>query len=375
MEQAVEYLAKIPAVKDLKLSQDKLLTYSMVLLDFEEQPPPSELNPVGSVATTSITIKSRRETLDGRLRVLSDNQQLKAELTRSRDKIERNRRHVEADSVRLAALSDPSEVGKVAQRRRDVLDMIDTELQVVRTWGVLLRAEGSRAFPPPLSQSKGPTEHSPVPQAHGGTDDAEEHRKKGVALNKEARYDEAIAEFHVALQLVPTLPRGHLGLGAALQGKGDLEGAITQYGTELQAHPEDGDTYNNLGTAYQRKGDVEGAISQYRRALKLKPDEALTHFNLATALSTKGEIDDAIAEYRIAIRLRQDFPEAYFDLGAALKTKGQTAEAAGAFRQFLDLAPDTPANKQWIEQARHTLGEIAEQARRNRRQAEHGMSQ
>ena len=368
VEQASAIMGNVPAVKQLGLDRDNLKAYLAALLDFQDPPRPVERGRAGPDVSAQITAVIDPDALELRLQVLAQNERAKAELTRARDKVEGHRRLVEADSTQLAALSDPSVIDKVLQHRRDILDLIDTESQIVRTWGLLLGAQGSRR-PSPSRQDTDPDDRSPSARSQaGGSENAEEHRKKGVSLNKEGQYDAAIAEFRLALQLVPDLSHAHLGLGVALQGKGDLDGAIKEYRTELEARPEDGDAHNNLATVLQSKGDVEGAIAKYRTALRLKPDDALTHFNLGTALTANRRVDDAIAEYQTAIRLRPDFAEAYFDLGSLLKTKGQTAEAAEAFQTYLNLAPDTPANKQWIEQARRSLQEIGDKPRRHRRE-------
>jgi tetratricopeptide (TPR) repeat protein len=369
LEQAIASLGNVPAVKQLGLDQESLKAYLVALLDFQEQPLPVEENRAGPDVSARITATIDPVALERRLQVLLQNERAKAELTRVRDKIEGYRKEVEADSTQLASLSDPSEVNKVTQHRRDALDLIETEAQLLRTWGLLLGAQGPRRPPPPSQRNTGSHEPSRSPQVQaGGSDNAEEHRKKGVSLNKDGQYDAAAAEFRLALQLVPSLPHAHLGLGVALQGKGDLDGAIAEYRTELQARPEDGDAHNNLATVLQSKGDLEHAIAEYRTALRLKPDDALMHFDLGTALAAKDQVEESIAEYQTAIRLRPDFAEAYFDLGSLLKTKGQTAEAADALQSYLKLAPDTPANKQWIEQAKRMLQEIGEKPRRHRRQ-------
>lgn len=368
IEHAVAYLEKVPAVKQAGITRDKLAAYSIALADFKQVPSASDTNPGGAIVSASIAIAIDPDTVESRLQALLDNERGKAELTRARDKIERYRRDVERDSKRLASLSAQKEIDNVLQHRSDLLELIDTESELARTWGLLLSAHSRKKSPSATLKGSGSADHPAAPQPSAGAVDAEEHRKKGISLNKEGQYDEAAKEFRLALQLVPNLPRGHLGLGAALQGKGDLDSAITEYGTELRVRPEDGDTYNNLGTALQKKGDIEGAISQYRRAIRLAPDEALTHFNLGTALASKGDVDEAINEYRSAVRLQPEFWEAYFELANILKTKGQTAESAEAFRRFLEQAPDTPANQKWIEQARQMLGEIAEKSRRHRRE-------
>lgn len=373
VEQASEIMGNVPAVKQLGLDRENLKAYLAALLEFQEQPRPVEGGRAGPDVSAQITAVVDPAALELRLQVLLQNERVKAELTRARDKVERYRKLVEADSSQLAALSDPPVIDKVLQHRRDILDLIDTESQIVRTWGLLLGAGPRRPAPSP--QGTAAAGRSPSPQSPaGGSENAEEHRKKGVSLNKEGQYDAAMVEFRLALQLVPDLPHAHLGLGVALQGKGDLDGAIAEYRAELEARPEDGDAHNNLATVLQSKGDLEGAIAKYRTALRLKPDDALTHFNLGTALAANRRVEDAIAEHQTAIRLRPDFAEAYFDLGSLLKTKGQTAEAAEAFQSYLKLAPDTPANKQWIEQAKRILQEIGDKPKRHRRDRERPQS-
>jgi Flp pilus assembly protein TadD len=270
---------------------------------------------------------------------------------RTRDKLDAYRKELDTDQRRLATSKDRGDVQLVLQHRRDVLSMIDTEEQLAHTWTSLLSLQEARH---PEGRAK-PETRAQKKESPGTPDNAEEHRKKGALLTQQGNYDEALAEFRLALRLMPGLDRAHLGLGAALQGKGDLEGAIAEYRTLLKLHPNDPAAHNNLGSALQRKGDIAAAIGEYRAALQSQPDDALTHFNLGTALSTKGQVEDAIGEYRTAIRLNPDLIEAYFDLGSLLKENNQTREAVDAFREYVRRAPNTSANKPLIEQAHEFL--------------------
>jgi tetratricopeptide (TPR) repeat protein len=356
LRRAGEILGEIPAISRLGLDQDKLTAYLGALLELREQGS-AEGRAEGGM-TAEVTAELDPPALERRLRALLESERAKAELVRARDKVQTSRIAIEADSTRLRTSTNPAEAARLAQHRRDLLDLVDTQGQFIRTWGLLLGTAPSQAAVKPAAAS----------------DNAEEHRKKGVALNREARYEEAVKEFRLALSLVPTLPRARLGLGAALQGQGDLDGAVTEYLAELRTRPDDADAHNNLGTVLQQKGSLEGAIAEYRLALGANPDDALTHFNLGTALAASGKPDEAISEYRTAIRLRSDFLEAYFNLGAALKSKGETAEARESFETFARLASDNPALRTWLEQAKQVLQEIGDEPRRFRRQADHGVA-
>jgi len=359
VSEAGTYLENVPAVKQLGFNAEELRAYITGLLEIIEYP--HETARADSATVVSVPVKTVIDpaVVIHKIEALVQNERAKVELTRARDKIDGYRKEVEADTRRLAASKDTSEVQAIAQHRREVLSLIDTEEQLARTWSVLVGAE--EAIHSEATPSKETSKHKktqPKPAPAGAPDNAEEHRKKGALLNEQGNYDAAIPEFRLALRLMPDLDRAHLGLGAALQGKGDLDEAIAEYRTVLSVHPDDPDAHNDLGTALQRKGDLEGAIAEYRTALGYRPDDVLSHFNLGTALSAKGQEKEAIAEYRTVIGRNPDFIQAYFNLGSLLKAQDQPADAAEALRSYLKLAPTTLGTKPWIEKAQNMLLEI-----------------
>ena len=347
LEEAVTYLTSVPAIVQLGLNREELRAYTAGF--FEIRLYPSQTTRDGSVETISVTaaIAVDPAVVVHRLESVMDNERAKTELTRIRDKIDAYQKELANDRQRLALSKDAGEAKTVLQHRADILTMMDTEEELARTWTGLLGLRDREG------QSRQSRAHKTDPT--GTPDNAEEHRKKGVVLTQQGHYDAALAEFRLALRIMPDLDRAHLGIGAALQGKGDLDGAMAEYRTMLQRHPDDPDAHNNLGSALQQKGDLAAAIAEYRTALASRPNDALTHFNLGTALSSKGQTDEAIEEYRAAIRINPDFLQAYFDLGSLLRDTDQTRDAMEAFRQYLGRAPDTPANQRWIEQAKAYL--------------------
>src|SRR5205823_5175166 len=56
-------------------------------------------------------------------------------------------------------------------------------------------------------------------------DEAREHYLKGVALHKEEKLDEAVAEYDRAVLLYPRCPEVHYNRGLAFRRKGELEKA------------------------------------------------------------------------------------------------------------------------------------------------------
>ena len=357
LEQAVTYLDAVAAVKQLGLNREELRAYSVGLLEIRQSPGQTPSVGPATIVSIPVTIVIDPAVVTHQLDSVMRNERAKTELMRTSDKIEAYRKELETDQQRLSTSKDRGDVELILQHRGDILSLIDTEEQLAHTWTSLLGVPEARH---PEGRAKQET-RAQKKEPPGTPDNAEEHRKKGALLVQQGHYDEAIAEFRLALRLMPDLDRVHLGLGAALQGKGDLDEAIAEYRMLLKRHPNDPDAHNDLGSALQRKGDITGAIGEYRTALESRPDDALTHFNLATALSTKGQVKDAIEEYRTAIKLNPDLVEAYFNLGSLLKEDNQTREAVDTFRDYLRRAPNTSANQPWIKQAQAFLDKVREE--------------
>ena len=362
LEQAVVYLETVSGVKQLGLNREELRAYSVGILDI--RPDSNQMaNAEGArLVSVPMSIVLDPSVVTRQLELLMQNERAKTELMQIRDKIDAYQKELNNEQERLTTRKDAEDAKLALQHRGDILNLIDTEIQLAHTWTSLLGAR-ERTHPEGRATEKNGAAKK---ELTGTPDNAEEHRKKGALLTQQGNYDAALAEFRLALRLVPDLDRAHLGIGAALQGKGDLDGAIAEYHALLQRHPNDPDTHDNLGSALQQKGDVTAAIGEYRMALQFRPNDALTHFNLGTAFSMKDQVDEAIGEYRTAIRLNPDLVQAYFNLGSLLKDKDQTREAVEVFREYVRRAPNTPVNKPWIEKAQTFLTERTEQRRHER---------
>src|SRR5262249_12658705 len=91
------------------------------------------------------------------------------------------------------------------------------------------------------------------------------------ALNKRARWDEAIGYYRAALAVRPQTGAVYNNLGNALYAKQDLDGAIASFHKAIALDPNDPTAYTGLGVALEAKRDVEGAIGQFKQALAIEP--------------------------------------------------------------------------------------------------------
>ncbi len=175
------------------------------------------------------------------------------------------------------------------------------------------------------------------PITAGDAADAEERVKRGDALFRAKKYEEAEAEFRQLSKENSGDAQAHLKLAAtyrALQRYGE---AITEYDTASRLDPRDVETLLALGSLYGIKEHDDSAEVTLRSALKLAPKNALAHNALAKVLLRRGEkLDEALSEAEQALKLKADEPSfldtkalvllARNSLEDALKTAQRAAE-------------------------------------------------
>ncbi len=162
----------------------------------------------------------------------------------------------------------------------------------------------------------------------------------GIALRKEGRRAEAIADYEQSLRLRPNFAEAHNDLGVALAEEGRTAEALAHYERAILIKPDFASAYNNEGNLLLGLGRIDEAIGRFAQSLLLEPDVAEPHNNLGNALARQGRLDAAIGQYREALRFDPDFPEALSNLGATLANMGRLDEAIGQFRALLALRPD-----------------------------------
>jgi tetratricopeptide (TPR) repeat protein len=163
------------------------------------------------------------------------------------------------------------------------------------------------------------------------------HNNLGNEKYRQAKMDDAIGEYRVAIKLDPGSMIAHYNLGNALRDQGDLNGAIAAYRTAIQIDPGDSKTHTNLGIVLASQGKTDDAITEYRTAINLDPKNADAQTNLGTALKAQGKQDEAIAQYHAATDLDPTNPYTYSNLGSALLAQGKTDQAIDAFRKAIAL--------------------------------------
>jgi tetratricopeptide (TPR) repeat protein len=126
---------------------------------------------------------------------------------------------------------------------------------------------------------------------------------RGAAYKMLGRYDEAIADFAMAVDLDPANPQYYCQRADLRARKGEISDAIADYTTALQKSPRYVWAYQGRGLAYLTQGNGQLALADLNEALRQKP----ANFNYLVA---RGRANNLLKLYDAAI---DDFSKALSD--------------------------------------------------------------
>jgi len=156
---------------------------------------------------------------------------------------------------------------------------------------------------------------------------ADAHTNLGYAFAQQGRIDEAIVQFHKALQIEPRHAPAHYNLGVSLAQTRRWDEAMAQYQEALQIKPDNAAAHCSLGIAFSQKGRADDALSQFQLALQADPNYAPAQFNLGNALLQAGKVDEAITRFQNVLQIHPGYAPAYYNLGEAFLEAGKVDEA------------------------------------------------
>jgi len=171
-------------------------------------------------------------------------------------------------------------------------------------------------------------------------EDAETRSMLGAALLGAQRKDDAIREFHRALELNAADFTALYNLGVLSLDAGDPAAAATQLEAALRSWPASPDAHQKLAVAYAQQNRLADALPQLRAAAQLTPNDAALHSALSQLLGTLGQSEEAFAEQKRALQIDPQDADGWNNLGVMLARGGQTAPARSAYQRALQIQPD-----------------------------------
>ncbi len=304
--------------------------------------------------------------LEQRLTELERNAALRGEM---KDELRKLREGVDAGMTRKEFLKRAEEVSKDLAAVRVRLSAVEEKLERLEVENEDLKAGTKNATKP------------------------EHFCERGDRLLADKKYDFALANFSVALQLDPLSPDGHVGRSRAyllMEAWGPLvvsategiekakwvgargltraedealgrmilhwrrasgyrglkqnERAIEDYTKALSFdHPPKDPIAGNLhfdrGTMYAETGKDEKAVADFTAAIRHNPKERVYFLNRGDVLDRLKKPDEAIADYTAAVKLTPDEPLVYSIRGVAYSRAGEHEKAIADFDVVIKHRP------------------------------------
>ncbi len=144
MEQIITNLEALPDVRRLGLNRDELRAYGMGIGEISENPSGAMSAEAQQTVVVSVIVTIDSALVAHQFKRLMKNRPAKRELFRIRDTIDVYRKELDVVQQRLTAGMPEAESAAVRQQREGILNLIEVEEQLARTWIALLSAQESR---------------------------------------------------------------------------------------------------------------------------------------------------------------------------------------------------------------------------------------
>ncbi len=170
------------------------------------------------------------------------------------------------------------------------------------------------------------------------------HLRYGLALEDESHFDEAAAQYRIALRLNPATEHSHYRRGQIFLAEWKLNEAASEMELAVHDDPRNGEIHSYYGYVLEASGRKDEARAEYEKAIQLSPKSGKVHYNYAMFLAINGQLDQAIAEFETALHWKRGRPEAHYHLGHALFLKGDLEGAKKHYLEAARLDPKAPVH-------------------------------
>ena len=185
-------------------------------------------------------------------------------------------------------------------------------------------------------------------------EDGEVWRALGLAHELRQEFDQAVAAYERALQLLPHDVAIAGDLGRLAHRLGMLSQAAQLLAVRLRGQPDHADSVNTLACVLRDQHAHAEAIELLREAIGRSPADHRLWNTLGTVLSAQGDNATAVTFFEEALRLEPDYSSARYNLACARLDLGDVAAALESCDLALALAAE-PAERATIRFARATM--------------------
>jgi len=176
------------------------------------------------------------------------------------------------------------------------------------------------------------------------------HQVLAQAYLEADRYDDAIAEFQLALSARPEEPGLHEELGDAYWKRVQLPEAEAAFREELKVSPESTSAMYKLAVVSFEHSEPEVAAKLLTRVLTIEPHYADAEYQLGRADAQLGNLDGAISNFSAAVsdsrqKDTDTVRQSYYELAQVYRRAQRPTESRTALQAFLKLKQQADADQ------------------------------
>lgn len=154
------------------------------------------------------------------------------------------------------------------------------------------------------------------------------------------KYDALLSQSQALIKQHPDWSYGHRFKGIALRNQEKYEEALQEYTIAIQIDPNDAGTWNNIGNVQRDLKRETDALEAYEKAIALDPDYIKAWNGKGNVLVDRGRYEEALTAFDTAIQLDPDYYKAWNGKGNALSGLQKYEEAIEAYDTCLSIDPE-----------------------------------
>ncbi len=127
---------------------------------------------------------------------------------------------------------------------------------------------------------------------------SEEHCDNGIALYTEGKYEQAISEFNIAINIAPYYAKPYNNRGLVYNVMGEYDRALADYNKAIELDPNYIMAYSNRGIFYRSLGKYKMAICDFCKIIELQPKNPSPFYHRGYTHKLMGNRDKAIRDLK-----------------------------------------------------------------------------
>lgn len=172
----------------------------------------------------------------------------------------------------------------------------------------------------------------------------------GAVLQKEGRFDEALAYYKLAETLDPSNINTRINVGTLYQQKGDYRTAIKAYESVLILYPDNVNANLYRAQCYEKLGDEKTAHEGYKKVLSIDPENKIIKNQMIDTVKKAMPVNQFV-DYIKANYSESNPAEIIYDYAIELHKANKTEDAIYLYKEALKLTPEANQSEIYVNMA------------------------